>query len=115
MTLKDIAFKNLLRRKAKAAFMLAGLIVGVATVVAVISFSETMTRDINNKLEKFGANILIVPRTDSLSLTYGGMALRRGIVRPSPDSASRTVKNRNDKKCGKCCRRGPHCSRDDIT
>ena len=34
MTLKEIAYRNLLRRKAKAAFVLAGLVIGVATVVA---------------------------------------------------------------------------------
>ena len=75
MGIKDIAIKNLLRRKGKAAFILAGLIIGVATVVAVISFADSMTRDINEKLEKYGANILIVPKTDNLSLTYGGMTL----------------------------------------
>lgn len=75
MKIKDIAIKNLLRRKGKAAFVLAGLIIGVATVVAVISFAGTMTRDINHKLEKYGANILIVPKTDNLALTYGGMTL----------------------------------------
>ncbi len=75
MTLKDIAIKNLIRRKSKAAFILAGLVIGVATVVTVISFADTMTQDINHKLEKYGANILIVPRTDNLTLSYGGMAL----------------------------------------
>ncbi len=75
MTLKEIACRNLLRRKAKAAFVLAGLVVGVATVVAIISFVETMTGDINHKLEKYGANILIVPKTENLSLTYGGLSL----------------------------------------
>jgi putative ABC transport system permease protein len=75
MTIKDIAIKNLLRRKGKAAFILAGLVIGVATVVAVISFADTMTQDINHKLEKYGANILIVPQTDNLPLTYGGMTL----------------------------------------
>jgi putative ABC transport system permease protein len=75
MTIADIAIKNLLRRKTKAAFILAGLVIGVATVVAVISFADTMTRDINHKLEKYGANILIVPRTDNLTLSYGGMTL----------------------------------------
>ena len=70
MSIKDIAIKNLLRRKGKATFILAGLIIGVATVVAVISFAEAMTKDINHKLEKFGANILIVPHTDNLTLTY---------------------------------------------
>ena len=75
MTLKDIAIKNLMRRKGKAAFVLAGLLIGVATVVTIISFVDAMTNDINHKLEKYGANILIVPRTDNLTLTYGGLSL----------------------------------------
>lgn len=75
MTLKEIAFKNLMRRKGKAAFILAGLIIGVATVVTIISFVDAMTNDINHKLEKYGANILIVPQTDQLTLTYGGLSL----------------------------------------
>ena len=75
MTLKDIAIKNLLRRKSKTVFILAGLVIGVVTVVAVISFMDTATPDINHKLEKYGANILVVPRTDHLTLSYGGMSL----------------------------------------
>ena len=75
MTLKDIAIRNLLRRKTKAAFVLAGLLIGVSTVVGLITFADAMGRDINHKLEKYGANILVVPRTESLSLTYGGLAL----------------------------------------
>jgi putative ABC transport system permease protein len=63
------------RRKAKAAFVLAGLLIGIATVVGLISLAEAMSRDINHKLEKYGANILVVPRTENLSLTYGGLSL----------------------------------------
>ena len=75
MTLIEIALKNMSRRKAKAAFILAGLMIGVATVVALISFTRAMTADINSKLEKYGANILAVPKTDNLPLTYGGLSL----------------------------------------
>ncbi len=75
MTLKLIAFRNLMRRKGKAVFVLAGLSIGIATVVTVISFVEAMTSDINHKLEKYGANILIVPRAEDLPLTYGGLSL----------------------------------------
>jgi putative ABC transport system permease protein len=75
MTLKEISIRNLIRRKAKAAFVLTGLVIGVTTVVAIISFVEAMTSDINRKLEKYGANILIVPKTENLTLTYGGLSL----------------------------------------
>lgn len=75
MTLKTISVKNLLRRKAKAGFILAGLVIGVSTVVGIMAFVEAMANDINHKLEKYGANILIVPRTENLALSYGGLAL----------------------------------------
>lgn len=75
MTLKEIAYRNLMRRKSKAAFILAGLVIGVATVVTVISLVESMTSDITDKLDKYGANILVVPKTENLTLTYGGLTL----------------------------------------
>lgn len=75
MNLTEIAVKNILRRKAKALFVLAGISIGVATLVAVMSFTEAMTGDINHKLERYGANILITPKTETLSLSYGGVSL----------------------------------------
>lgn len=75
MTLKSIAIKNLLRRKGKTGFILAGLVIGVATVVAMISYVNATTAEINEKLEKYGANILVIPKTDNLTLSYGGMTL----------------------------------------
>jgi putative ABC transport system permease protein len=75
MTLKHIALSNLRRRKAKAGFILLGLLIGVSAVVAFVSLVGALTEDINGKLEKYGANILIVPETESLSLTYGGLSL----------------------------------------
>ena len=75
MRLIDISLANLKRRKAKASFILIGLLVGVTAVVAFMSLVDTLTRDINHKLEKYGANIMILPKTENLSLTYGGMAV----------------------------------------
>jgi putative ABC transport system permease protein len=75
MNLNAISIKNLLRRKGKAGFVLAGLVIGVSTVVGIISYVDAMTHDINHKLEKYGANILIVPQTENLALSYGGLSL----------------------------------------
>ncbi len=75
MNLRDIALLNLRRRKAKAAFVLAGLLIGVATMVALVSLAESLTHEINHKLEKYGANILVTPRSDQLSLSYEGLNL----------------------------------------
>ncbi len=75
MKLRTIAYRNLMRRKAKALFILVGLLIGIASVVAFISLVEALTTEINHKMEKYGANILIVPKTENLSLTYGGISL----------------------------------------
>jgi putative ABC transport system permease protein len=75
MTLKGIALQNLRRRKTKAVFVFVGLLVGVASVVAFITLIEALTHDINAKLEQYGANILIVPKTENLALNYGGLAI----------------------------------------
>ena len=75
MTLKNIAISNLRRRKARALFVLAGLLIGVSTVIGLLSLVQEMKNDINHKLEMYGANILIVPKTENLSLTYGGLSL----------------------------------------
>jgi putative ABC transport system permease protein len=75
MKLRDIALCNLKRRKAKATFVMLGLVIGVTAVVAFISLVEALTNDINHKLEKYGANILIVPKTENLALNYGGLSV----------------------------------------
>jgi putative ABC transport system permease protein len=75
MNLGDIALRNLKRRKSKAAFVLIGLTIGVSAVVVFISLVEALTRNINSKLEEYGANILIVPKTENLSMSYGGLSL----------------------------------------
>lgn len=98
MNLNAISIKNLLRRKTKAAFVLAGLVIGVSTVVGILSYIEAMTDDINHKLEKFGANILVVPKTENLALSYGGLSLG-GVsfemeeIRQSDLSRINTIKN----------------------
>jgi putative ABC transport system permease protein len=74
MRLKDISINNLKRRKGKVFFLILGLTIGITTVVTLISITRMMNEDISNKLDEFGANILIIPRSDDLSLSYGGMS-----------------------------------------
>ena len=73
MRLKDISINNLRRRKSKVLFLILGLTIGITTVVALLSITRMMNEDISNKLDEFGANILVIPRSDDLSLSYGGL------------------------------------------
>jgi len=75
MRLKDISINNLRRRKGKVFSLILGLTIGITTVVTLISITRMMNEDIANKLDEFGANILILPRSDDLSLSYGGMSV----------------------------------------
>ncbi len=75
MGLFDIAWNNIRRRKAKVFLLVLGLTIGVTTVVALQAITQTMRQDVGVKLDEFGANILIVPQSNSLSLSYGGLAV----------------------------------------
>lgn len=77
MKLHNIAANNLRRRKGKMAFVTIGLAVGVATVVALITLTNSMSQDIGRKMDEFGANILITPQSNDLSMSYGGISLGR--------------------------------------
>src|SRR5665647_1969418 len=75
MRLRTVAFSNLRRRKSRAAFLVAGLLVGIGTVSALLTLSQALTVQAQNSLETYGANIVVVPRTDGLSLSYGGVTV----------------------------------------
>jgi putative ABC transport system permease protein len=75
VNLRRIALSNLRRRKSRAAFLVVGLAVGIATVVTLLTLSGALRVQAQNNLEHYGANIVISPRSDDLSLTYGGVTL----------------------------------------
>jgi len=73
MRLHNISINNLRRRKGKAIFLVIGLLIGVTTVVTLITLTRSMEEDIGKKLDELGANILIVPKSHDLTLNYGGL------------------------------------------
>lgn len=75
MKLHNISFNNLKRRKGKVIFLVLGLLIGISTIVTLLSITESMTRDIEDRLDRFGANIVMVPRSENLNLSYGGITV----------------------------------------
>ncbi|MBI2353881.1 MAG: ABC transporter permease [Deltaproteobacteria bacterium] len=75
MKLHTISINNLKRRKAKMAFLTIGLMVGIATIVTLVTLTRSMSRDIEAKMDEFGANILITPQSNGLAMNYGGISL----------------------------------------
>ncbi len=75
MNLKKLAWKNLHRRKARTVFTGLGIFLGIGTFVALVSLSSQMEGAVQDKLDRYGANILILPRTEQLSLGFGDIVL----------------------------------------
>jgi putative ABC transport system permease protein len=101
MRLHNISINNLRRRKGKAFFLIIGLLIGVTTVVTLITLTRAMEEDIGKKLDELGANILIVPKTHDLSLNYGGLQFSGVSLDVQPLQYSdlnriRSIKNREN-------------------
>jgi putative ABC transport system permease protein len=75
MKLHNISINNLKRRKAKMAFLTIGLMVGIATIVTLVTLTRSMSSDIERKMDEFGANILVTPQSNGLAMNYGGISL----------------------------------------
>lgn len=75
MRISTIAFANLKRRKGKAIFLTIGIAIGIGTAVALLSLSGSIKEEIGSQLDRFGANIVVVPQSNNLSLDYGGLSV----------------------------------------
>lgn len=75
MRISTIALANLKRRKGRAGFLAAGIAIGIGTVIALHSLSGTIREEIGTQLDRFGANIVVVPQSNTLSLDYGGISV----------------------------------------
>ncbi len=101
MKLYHISLNSLWRRKTRMVFLLFGLTIAVSTVIILWSISRAMNADIAQKLDEYGANILIVPQSDDLALTYGGMSVA-GVsfdqqeLHTSDMEKIRTIKNKDN-------------------
>ncbi len=75
MRISTIALANLRRRKGKAAFLVAGISIGIATAVALLTLSGMIKDEIGLQLDQYGANIVVVPKSNQLALDYGGVTV----------------------------------------
>jgi putative ABC transport system permease protein len=75
MNVRKLAWKNLLRRRSRALFTGLGIFLGIGTFVALSSLTAQMEGAVQDKLDKFGANILVAARTEQLSLGFGDISL----------------------------------------
>lgn len=75
MRISTIAWANLRRRKSRAALLVAGVAIGIATAVALLTLSRSISEEIGLQLDQYGANIVVVPKSEQLALDYGGISV----------------------------------------
>lgn len=73
MRLEKISFINIRHHLSRVVLLAVGLIVAVATVVALYSLTKVMDRDFQNKLDLYGSNMLVTPKSNNLKLSYNGI------------------------------------------
>ncbi len=68
-----ILSKSFINRKASIAIALVAVIVGAAVPAAMLTVSMDVEENVNREFRKFGANLLIVPKSDTIEVGIGGM------------------------------------------
>src|SRR5512141_1494304 len=75
MKLLDISLNNLKRKKGRTFFLVSGLAIGIGAAVAMTAVGDAMNREVMHALDEFGANILVLPASEGLPLSYGGLTV----------------------------------------
>ncbi|MHB0977197.1 MAG: ABC transporter permease [Candidatus Aquicultorales bacterium] len=75
MKLINITAKNIRLHLFKSVVLVVGLAIGVATVVSLLSVAKSMQYNLEDKLDEYGANMVVTPKSENLPLTYGGISL----------------------------------------
>lgn len=75
MNISRISMGNLRRRKSRTLLLTVGLTIGVGMVVALVGITTKMKADVQKKLDEYGANVIVTPRSENLSLSYGGVGV----------------------------------------
>jgi len=101
MKLYNISLQSLRRRKAKTFFLIIGLILSVASVVTLLTVSKNVNQSIAANLDEFGANIIITPKTDDISINYAGMSINNvsynnNELHTNDVEKIRTIKNKDN-------------------
>ncbi|OLN25291.1 protein of unknown function DUF214 [Desulfovibrio sp. DV] len=75
MNILTIPLRNLRRKLPRTLLMVAVFSIGVASVTALVELSKAVGESLEAKLAAYGANILVSPKTETLSVGYGGLTL----------------------------------------
>jgi putative ABC transport system permease protein len=73
--LYQVVIKDVTRRKKRMLYASLGVVIGVATIIAVLTIALAGETNIYGQLEKYGANLVVMPAISDINVGLGGMSL----------------------------------------
>jgi putative ABC transport system permease protein len=75
MKLYQIVMKDVRRRKKRILYASLGVVVGITTIIAVLTVALAGQTNIYSQLEKYGANLMVMPAISDIDIGLGGLSL----------------------------------------
>ncbi len=92
MNILTIPLRNIRRKPSKTLLMLLVFSLGVMSIVALYQVSQVVGLSLEKKLTAFGANIVVSPANEKLSVSYGGFHMGDMLFDVHDLPAAETVK-----------------------
>ncbi len=75
MKLYHLVFKDILRRKKRVLYAALGIVIAAMTVVGILTIARAGQARIYSQLEKYGANLNVVPAISNIDMKLGDLSL----------------------------------------
>ena len=75
MKLYQIVLKDIMRRKKRVLYASLGVVIGITTIIAVLTIALAGQTNIYGQLEKYGANLMVMPAISDIDIGLGGLSL----------------------------------------
>jgi putative ABC transport system permease protein len=75
MKLYQLVVKDIMRRKKQVLYASLGVVIGITTIIAVLTIALAGQTNIYGQLEKYGANLMVMPAISDIDIGLGGLSL----------------------------------------
>jgi putative ABC transport system permease protein len=80
MELYQLVVKDVTRRKRRVLYASLGVVIGIATIIAVLTIALAGQTNIYGQLEKYGANLMVMPAISDIDIGLGNLSLGTLVV-----------------------------------
>jgi putative ABC transport system permease protein len=75
MKLYQVVLKDIMRRKKRVLYASLGVVIGITTIIGVLTIALAGQTNISGQLEKYGANLMVMPAISDIDIGLGGLSL----------------------------------------